>query len=67
MVRDIDIRDSTFANLTRQALFIEGWSETAQVTDVTIANCAFEKAANASTMTNAARIRLLNNRGLEIK
>jgi polygalacturonase len=61
-VRNIDIRDSKFANLTRQPIFIEGWSPAIPITDVTIANCELESAGKkaANTITNAARIRLIN-------
>jgi hypothetical protein len=34
-------------------------------TDVTIANCTFEKAAGRNTITNAIRVRLLGCRGLD--
>jgi len=65
LVRDIDIRDCSFAKLTKQPIFIEGWSPTAQVSDVTIANCVFGEAVQPQvTITNAARINLLGNRGL---
>lgn len=61
-VRNIEIRDSKFANLTKQPIFIEGWSPEGLITDVTIANCELvcdpKKAAN--TITNAARIKLTN-------
>ena len=61
-VRNIDIRNSTFANLTKQAIFIEGWSDSAQITDVTIADCLFPDTTQANTITNAARINLIGNR-----
>ncbi len=60
-VRNIDIRDCTFATLTRQPIFIEGWSPSAPITDVTIANCRFPDGAPPNTITNAARIRLIGN------
>jgi polygalacturonase len=61
-VRNIEIRDSKFANLTKAPIFIEGWSPEAQITDVTIANCELEctKKKAANTITNAARIKLIN-------
>lgn len=61
-VRNIDIRDSKFANLTRQPIFIEGWSPDGQITDVTIANCELntEKRNAGNTITNATRIKLVN-------
>ena len=65
LVHDIDIRDCSFARLTKQPIFIEGWSPTAQVSDVTIANCVFENTAPPGvTITNAVRINLVNNRGV---
>lgn len=61
-VRNIDIRDSKFANLTKAPIYIEGWSADAPITDVTIANCelACEKKNCRNTITNAARIKLVN-------
>ena len=61
-VRNIDIRDSKFANLTKGPIFIEGWSPEAQITDVTVANCelACTKKNATNTITNAARINLVN-------
>lgn len=68
LVREIDIRDSSFAQLTQQPIFIEGWSAAAQVSDITIANCLFENAAQPDvTVTNAVRISLLNDRGVTFK
>jgi polygalacturonase len=63
VMRNIDIRDSKFANLTKQPIFVEGYSESIQVTDVTISNCTFETAKKkvANTITNAARIYLIRN------
>jgi polygalacturonase len=58
----IDIRDCTFANLTRQPIFIEGYDEKIKITGVTVANCTFQSAANLNTITNASRIQLLGNR-----
>jgi polygalacturonase len=62
VVRNIDIRDSQFANLTRQPIFIEGWSPEGLITDVTIANCELNtvKPNVGNTITNAARIKLVN-------
>jgi polygalacturonase len=67
IIRDIDIRDTTFENLTKQPIFIEGWSPLAQITDITIENCHFLHAAENSYVTNAARIHLLDDSGLEQK
>ncbi len=63
VVHNIDIRDSTFAGLTRQPVFIEGWSPSAQITDVTIANCTFSPAPRASFVTNASRIDFTGTHG----
>ena len=68
LVHDIDIRDCSFARLTKQPVFIEGWSPAAQVNDVTIANCSFENVAQPDvTLTNATRIKFLANRGIVLK
>lgn len=66
-IRNIDIRDSQFATLTKAPIFIEGFSDDLKITDVTIADCVFEKTKSRSTVTNAARIFLSNlqNSGLE--
>ena len=61
IVRDIDIRDCSFEKLTQQPNVIEGWSAAAQITDVTIANCRFPVGAAANTITNVARIHLINS------
>jgi polygalacturonase len=58
---NIDIRDCTFAKLTRQPIFIEGYDEKIQITGVTIANCTFQSAADQNTITNASDIHLLDN------
>lgn len=68
LVHDIDIRDCSFAQLLKQPIYIEGWSPSAQITNVTIANCLFEKAAQpVVTITNAVQIKLINNRGAALK
>jgi len=63
-VSDIDIRDCSFGHLTRQPIFIEGFSRDAQITDVTIAHCRFPADAGANFITNAARIHLIGNQGI---
>jgi polygalacturonase len=63
VVRNIDIRDSTFAKMTKQAVFIEGYSETVRITDVTIANCNFLEAKGNSMITNASNVRFNGTRG----
>jgi polygalacturonase len=62
-VRNIDIRDTTFLNLTRQAIFIEGLSDTAKITDVTITGCNFGNAPSANFIANADRVNLIHNHG----
>ncbi|MDW8309392.1 MAG: glycoside hydrolase family 28 protein [Verrucomicrobiales bacterium] len=64
IIRNIDVRDSTFLKLTRQPIFIEGWSKDMPVTDVTIANCAFPETRSGNTITNAVRVNLINLRTL---
>jgi polygalacturonase len=67
IIRDIDIRDTTFEDLTKQPIYIEGWSPLNQITDITIANCRFLQATENSYVTNAARIHLSDDSGLEQK
>ncbi|HXB59956.1 MAG TPA: glycoside hydrolase family 28 protein [Candidatus Acidoferrales bacterium] len=67
IISDIDIRDTTFEELTKQPVYIEGWSPSKQITDITIANCRFLKAMENSYVTNAARIQLSDDSGLEQK
>jgi polygalacturonase len=66
-IRNIDIRDSKFATLTKAPIFIEGYSADLCITDITIANCIFEDANGKSVVTNASRIFLsgVRNSGLE--
>ena len=66
-VHNIDIRDSQFATLTKAPIFIEGWSADLRITDITIADCVFEKTKSKSVVTNASRIFLsgVKNSGLE--
>ncbi len=63
VVRNIDIRNSTFERLLRRAIFIEGHSETGKIKSVTIANCAFESAPNPSIITNATHVYIINTKG----
>lgn len=61
---DIDIRNCTFANLTKQPIFIEGYDNKIKIVDVTVADCVFEKAQTKGvTVTNAVDIHLINNSG----
>lgn len=62
VVRDIDIRNCRFESLSKQAIFIEGLSDEAQITDVTIAECTFPKLITPNKITDTARIHLLDNR-----
>jgi polygalacturonase len=62
-IRNIDIRDSKFASLTRAPIFIEGYSDGLQITDITIANCVFDYVGSKSVVTNATRIFLSNVKG----
>ena len=66
-IRNLDIRDSKFATLTKGPIFIEGFSAGLRITDITIANCIFEDANGRSVVTNASRIFLsgVRNSGLE--
>ncbi len=63
---NIDIRDCAFDNLTRQPIFIEGYDAKIKITDVTIAHCTFQSAADRNTITNASGIHLLDNRFLSL-
>jgi polygalacturonase len=60
-VENIDIRNCIFQTITKQPVFIEGWSPEAQITDVTVANCTFPAGAPPNTITNASRIHMLDN------
>lgn len=60
----IEIRDSTFGQLTKQAVFIEGYAATNQIADVVIHNCDFGPGVGSATITNATNIRMENCRGL---
>jgi polygalacturonase len=59
---NIDIRDCTFGRLSKQPIFIEGYDGKIKITDVTIADCTFQNAADRNTITNADRIHLAGNR-----
>ena len=66
-IRHIDIRNTTFATLTKGPIFIEGYSADLKITDITIADCVFEAGKGRSVVTNASRIFLsgVRNSGLE--
>jgi polygalacturonase len=59
VIRRIDIRNCNFSNVPR-AIFIEGISEAAKITDITVQDCTFEKVAGPNAITNAANLRLIN-------
>lgn len=63
IIRDIDIDNCTFANLTKQAIFLQGWSPAHEITDVRISNCRFLQSAEKSSLTNATRIYLPGTEG----
>ncbi len=63
VIRNIDIRNCTFGELTSRPIFIQGWSDSNPITDVTIANCTFLKAAAGSLVTNAVRIAMPDTKG----
>jgi polygalacturonase len=63
VMREIDIRDCTFARLSKQPVLIEGFSDSVRITDVTIAHCIFPNAGGPSLITNASRIHLVANQG----
>lgn len=65
VIRNIDIRDCVFKQLTKNPVFIEGWSPSNPITDVTIANCRFLHADEESFVTNATRIQFLGCKGLK--
>lgn len=63
-VRNIEIRDSKFGTLTKGAIFVQGFSPDKIVTDVRIENCTFQPTKNTVTITNAARVEIVNCSGL---
>jgi polygalacturonase len=67
VIRDIDILDCTFENLTRQAVFIEGWSAANPISDVTIAGCDFAHPGKPSTVINATRIYFTGTHGVRLE
>jgi polygalacturonase len=56
VIRNIDIRDTTFQKLTKQPVFIEGWSEDATISNVSIVDCRFLHAAKRNYITNATDV-----------
>jgi polygalacturonase len=63
VIRNIDIKNCTFGELTANPIFIEGWSPSSPISDVSIANCNFLKAAEPSFITNAVRIAMPDTKG----
>lgn len=63
VMRDVEIRNCTFARLSKQPILIEGFSDSVRITDVTIANCVFPDMGTRSVITNASRIHLVANEG----
>jgi polygalacturonase len=64
-VRNIDIRDSQFGALTKGPIVIEGYAPTNRITDVTVAECAFQPSKAGMVVTNASRVALFGIRGLK--
>jgi polygalacturonase len=56
VIRDIDIRDTTFESLTTRPVYIRGWSDSAPISNVSIVNCRFLHAAEKNYITNATDI-----------
>ena len=63
VMRDIDIRDCTFAHLSKQPVLIEGFSDSVRITDVAITSCVFPDGGAPGVITNASRIHLVGNQG----
>ena len=64
VMRNIDIRNTKFGTLTKGPIFVEGYSATNCISDVTIADCEFEPTKKSSTFTNCARITLIGVKGV---
>jgi polygalacturonase len=56
IIRNVDIRNTTFKQLTERPVFIEGWSESAPISDISIVDCRFLHAAKENYVTNATDI-----------
>lgn len=67
VMRNIDIRNSTFGTLTKGPIFIQGYSETNRITDVTIADCTFEPTKKSCTFTNCSGVTLIGVKGVAVK
>ncbi len=62
LIRNIDIRDCVFNNVS-QAVSLSGQSGANPVSDVTIANCRFSNTTTANSYSSTNRITFLNNKG----
>lgn len=56
VMSDIDIRNSTFEELAKQPVFIEGWSPSHPITNVSIVNCHFLHTTGGVFVTNATDV-----------
>ncbi len=63
VIRDIDIRNCTFETLTKQPVFIEGWSPSFPISNISIINCRFLHADEKSFMTNAVNVVMDGSQG----
>lgn len=63
VIRNIDIRHCTFLSLTRQPIFIQGWSPENKISLVTIADCRFPVTVEKSSVTDASGIFLPGTEG----
>jgi polygalacturonase len=63
VMSNIDIRNSTFKELTKQPVFIEGWSPSNPITNVSIVDCKFLHATEKSFVTNATDIVMQGSSG----
>jgi polygalacturonase len=64
-MRNIEIRDSKFGTLTRQAIFIEGFSPEKLVAGVRVTDCVFASVKSPVFITNAVNIQIENCQGIE--
>jgi polygalacturonase len=58
-IRRIDIRNCKFSNVPK-AIVIEGLSESAKITDITMQDCTFDNVASPNAISNADNVRLIN-------
>jgi polygalacturonase len=63
VISNVDIRNTTFKDLTVRPVFIQGWSPSNPITDVSIVNCRFLQAREKSYVTNATDIVMDDSRG----